>query len=48
MRTDRPEFARYLQARADRRDPFFGKPAGAVDICNAPVPVRVSWGAAPG
>ena len=40
MRTDGAEFARYVHARANRQDPFFGRPAGAVDICNAPVPVR--------
>ncbi|WP_233453873.1 peptidylprolyl isomerase [Tsuneonella flava] len=33
-------FARYVDARANRRDPFFIVPAGGVDICNAPVPVR--------
>ncbi|WP_079636941.1 peptidylprolyl isomerase [Sphingopyxis flava] len=33
-------FARYVAARADRRDPFFIKPAGGVDICNIPVPIR--------
>ena len=33
-------FARYADARANRRDPFFIHPAGGVDICNIPVPVR--------
>ncbi|MEL6875683.1 MAG: peptidylprolyl isomerase [Pseudomonadota bacterium] len=33
-------FARYAGARANRRDPFFIKPAGGADICNIPVPVR--------
>ncbi len=33
-------FAQYADARANRRDPFFIKPAGGVDICNIPVPVR--------
>ena len=33
-------FARYADARANRRDPFFIKPAGGADICNIPVPVR--------
>ena len=33
-------FARYADARANRRDPFFIVPAGGADICNIPVPVR--------
>jgi peptidylprolyl isomerase len=40
MRSDAPAFASYLDARANRRDPFFIRPAGGVDLCNAPVPVR--------
>ncbi|MEO0439372.1 MAG: peptidylprolyl isomerase [Pseudomonadota bacterium] len=35
-----PSFARYAESRANRRDPFFIKPAGGADICNIPVPVR--------
>ncbi len=38
--TDSMAFARYADARANRRDPFFIKPAGGADICNIPVPVR--------
>jgi peptidylprolyl isomerase len=33
-------FARYLHLRANRKDAFYQQPAGGVDICNAPVPVR--------
>ncbi|HMO75267.1 MAG TPA: peptidylprolyl isomerase [Sphingopyxis sp.] len=33
-------FGRYVDARANRRDPFFNIPAGGADICNVPVPVR--------
>lgn len=33
-------FRQYIDARANRRDPFFIKPAGGADICNIPVPVR--------
>lgn len=33
-------FAKYADARANRRDAFFIKPAGGADICNIPVPVR--------
>lgn len=35
-----PSFAAYVQARANRQDDFFQVPAGGVDLCNAPVPVR--------
>ncbi|MCA1652950.1 MAG: peptidylprolyl isomerase [Sphingomicrobium sp.] len=40
MDTASPAFAAYLHARANRRDDFFIRPAGGVDLCNAPVPVR--------
>lgn len=38
--TEGETFARYADARANRRDPFFNVPAGGADICNIPVPVR--------
>ena len=40
LNTESPAFARYADARANRRDPFFIVPAGGADICNIPVPVR--------
>ena len=40
LATDGASFARYAEARANRRDPFFIVPAGGADICNIPVPVR--------
>ena len=40
MDTASPTFAAYVEARANRREPFFARPAGRVDLCNAPVPVR--------
>jgi peptidylprolyl isomerase len=40
MRTDSQAFARWVDARASRRDAFFVKPAGAADICNLLPPVR--------
>jgi len=40
LSTESASFAEYIKARANRRDPFFITPAGGVDICNAPVPVR--------
>lgn len=40
LSTEADSFARYVDARANRRDPFFIHPAGGADICNVPVPVR--------
>jgi cyclophilin family peptidyl-prolyl cis-trans isomerase len=41
LSTESASFAKYADARANRRDPFFIQPAGGADICNIPVPVRV-------
>ncbi|WP_156842950.1 peptidylprolyl isomerase [Novosphingobium aquimarinum] len=38
--TDSGSFAAYLASRANRKDSFYFRPAGGVDICNVPVPVR--------
>ena len=40
LSTESTSFARYADARANRRDAFFIVPAGGADICNIPVPVR--------
>lgn len=40
MDTASATFAAYLRGRANRNDDFFIRPAGGVDLCNAPVPVR--------
>jgi cyclophilin family peptidyl-prolyl cis-trans isomerase len=40
LSTESASFAAYADARANRRDPFFIRPAGGTDICNIPVPVR--------
>jgi peptidylprolyl isomerase len=40
LSTSGSAFARYAAARANRRDRFFIQPAGGVDACNVPVPVR--------
>lgn len=40
LNTEGETFARYAEARANRRDPFFNVPAGGADICNIPVPIR--------
>jgi peptidylprolyl isomerase len=40
LSTESKTFAQYAEARANRRDPFFIRPAGGADICNIPVPIR--------
>ncbi len=40
LSTESGSFAKYADARANRRDAFFIVPAGGADICNVPVPVR--------
>jgi peptidylprolyl isomerase len=40
MDTKAAAFTAYVNARANRKDDFFIRPAGGVDLCNAPVPVR--------
>ena len=40
LSTESATFARYADARANRKDAFFNVPAGGADICNVPVPVR--------
>ena len=42
MDTNSATFARYLKVRANRRDDFYIRPAGGVDLCNVQVPVRKS------
>ena len=40
MDTSSPSFASYLRVRANRKDDFYIRPAGGVDLCNVQVPVR--------
>ncbi len=40
MDTGSATFGAYVKARANRKDDFFIRPAGGVDLCNAAVPVR--------
>lgn len=44
MRSDAPQFTAWVKARANRKDDFFIRPAGALDICNALPPVRAVKG----
>jgi peptidylprolyl isomerase len=40
MDTASASFAAYVRLRAHRNDDFYRTPAGGIDVCNAPVPVR--------
>lgn len=40
LKTNTKTFAQWLHAKANRGAPFFIRPSGAVDICNAQVPIR--------
>jgi peptidylprolyl isomerase len=40
LRTDTPTFQAYVEARRSRHEDWFKVPAGRVDVCNVPIPVR--------
>jgi peptidylprolyl isomerase len=40
LRTDTPTFAALVEARRNRRDAWYKLPAGYIDLCNVPIPVR--------
>jgi peptidylprolyl isomerase len=40
MRTDTPAFAAVIESRRNRTESFFVVPAGHIDLCNVPIPVR--------
>jgi cyclophilin family peptidyl-prolyl cis-trans isomerase len=42
LSTASTSFAQYLHTRANRQDDFYIQPAGSVDICNVPVPIRIA------
>jgi peptidylprolyl isomerase len=44
LRSDHEAFSRFVTGRANRGGEFFQQPAGGVDICNVPVPVRKASG----
>lgn len=47
LRTDTPLFAELVEARRNRRDDFYKRPAGHIDLCNVPLPVRTAPEPAP-
>ena len=40
LRTDTPLFAALVESRRNRQDDFYKRPAGHINICNVPLPVR--------
>ncbi len=42
LRTDTALFTSLVEARRNRRDDFYKRPAGHIDLCNVPLPVRTA------
>jgi peptidylprolyl isomerase len=40
LRTDTPLFDELVEARRNRRDAFYKRPAGHINVCNVPLPTR--------
>ena len=40
LRTDTPTFAALVESRRNRSDDWYKVPAGKIDVCNVPIPVR--------
>jgi peptidylprolyl isomerase len=40
LRTDTATFAALVDLRRNRRDDWYKRPAGYIDLCNVPLPVR--------
>jgi len=40
LRTDSPAFSELVESRRNRRDEWYKRPAGHIDLCNVPLPVR--------
>ncbi|MBB1089531.1 peptidylprolyl isomerase [Lysobacter sp. SG-8] len=40
LRTDTPLFDELVEARRNRRDGWYKRPAGHIDLCNVPIPTR--------
>ena len=41
LRTDTPTFVALIEARRNRSDEWYKHPAGFIDVCSVPIPVRV-------
>lgn len=46
LRTDTPTFTALIESRRNRHDDWYKVPAGKIDLCNVPIPVRVAGAAA--
>ena len=46
LRTDTPTFDALVESRRNRRDDFYKRPAGHLDLCNVPLPTRTPPAAA--
>jgi len=44
LRTDSPEFAKHVEARRNRREEWYKVPAGKIEVCNVPLPIRKKSG----
>ncbi|MEX0977021.1 MAG: peptidylprolyl isomerase [Woeseia sp.] len=42
LRTDTPTFEALIESRRNRSDEWFKVPAGRIDVCNVPLPVRAT------
>lgn len=42
LRTDTATFAALVESRRNRRDDWYKAPAGKIDLCNVPIPVRAA------
>ena len=40
LRTDTPTFTALVESRRNRRDEWYKQPAGYIDVCSVPIPVR--------
>jgi peptidylprolyl isomerase len=40
LRTDTSTFTALVESRRNRRDDWFVRPAGRIEVCNVPLPVR--------
>jgi peptidylprolyl isomerase len=40
LRTDSAAFSELVESRRNRRDEWYKRPAGHIDLCNVPLPVR--------
>ena len=39
---DTPTFSDLIESRRNRRDDWYKVPAGKIDLCNVPIPVRAA------